>query len=297
MTALWIGLAIVLIAAAFFLFVPKRIAGIKLLKKELQKRGIPHSHLPEEFFTECIDWAERVAKFAGYGSTIKQRAEFVRAIETMANMVELWRRDPGSPMFATHGSKESSYRQLFERYDLQDQDSSPEQIYSYNLGSEVDRLFDDSSLVATERPKAVILMGGVASGKTTIRRQRFSKGFVLIDAAEIFHHLTPAGQSLDFPQALQEPLEIIGSMVARKAIKERRNIVTEIIGDEVDPTMELLSALKDSGYDIEPVGVTCSVEQALERNANRGDNISAYYAGPFQQRWIVQACKVHAGAP
>ena len=119
--AIWIGLAVVLLVVAVFLFpllVPKTTTGIALFKKELQKRAIPHSHLPDHFFHECIDFADKVSRFTGHGSTIKQRAEFVTTIETLADMVELWRRDPESPMFATHGGQQSTYRLLFERYDL-----------------------------------------------------------------------------------------------------------------------------------------------------------------------------------
>jgi hypothetical protein len=174
---------------------------------------------------------------------------------------------------------------------------SDEKWFEVDFIAETDRLFDDSSLANNTRPTAAIIMGGVAVGKTTVRLQDYSQGFVLIDAAEIFDHMSMSlGESmLDFPDALLEPLELIGRQVARRAVSERRHIVTEIIGAELVPTEELMSALKSAGYSIEGIGITCDLQESIRRNENRGDNISAYYAEPFQRQWIIDACSDVAG--
>ncbi len=172
---------------------------------------------------------------------------------------------------------------------------STDRILKINIGAEIDRLFDDSSLAHNNRPKAVILMGGVAAGKTTMRLKDYSQGFVLIDAAEIFHHLSVGDSMFDFPDALLEPLELIGRLVARRAVSERRNIVTEIIGADQAPTMSLISELKSAGYSVEGILITCDMEESIRCNENRGDNISAYYAEPFQRQWIIDACNHFAG--
>ncbi len=80
-------------------------------------------------------------------------------------------------------------------------------------------------------------------------------------------------------------------MAASRAIKERRNIVTEIIGDNFESTKKLIDLLTSIGYKVETIAVTCDMEEAWQRNLNRGDNISAYYAEPFQYKWIIDACK------
>ena len=158
------------------------------------------------------------------------------------------------------------------------------------IDNEIRRHFEDSSLVQSGQPTAVILMGDVASGKTHLRAKKYSQGFVLIDAAEIFHHLSGTEQ-LDFPDALLGPLEVIGPLIALRALSERRNIVTEVIGDDEEPTIELITALKQAGYSVNVVGVTCDLEEAIRRNENRGDSISAYFAEPFQRKWIIGACR------
>jgi len=71
-----------------------------------------------------------------------------------------------------------------------------------DVGAEVGRLFDDSSSPADGQPVAVIISGGVCAGKTTVRKQEYSSGHVLIDAADIFLSLS-RGEYLDFPEALQ----------------------------------------------------------------------------------------------
>ena len=63
----------------------------------------------------------------------------------------------------------------------------------------VDRLVDDSSFPADGQPFAVIISGDVAAGKTTVRRQEYSSGYLLIDAAEIFLSLS-RGEYLDSPR-------------------------------------------------------------------------------------------------
>jgi dephospho-CoA kinase len=165
-----------------------------------------------------------------------------------------------------------------------------DRTFEINIETVIERLFDDASLATEGRPKAAILMGGVAAGKTTLRCKNYSRGFVLIDAAEIFHHLSNGDPMLDFPEALIDQLESIGPQIARRAVAERRNIVTEIIGAELVPTEKLISALESAGYSVEVVAITCELEESIRRSANRGDNISAYYAEEFQSQWIIDAC-------
>jgi dephospho-CoA kinase len=172
---------------------------------------------------------------------------------------------------------------------------STERIIRINVNDEIDRLFDDSSLAHGDQPAAVILMGNIASGKTTLRREKYARGYVLIDAAEMFHHMSQGDATLDFPTALLDALEPIGQMVANRAISEKRHIVTEIVGADFPPVNELISALKTAGYHVEVVAVVCELEESIRRNETRGNNISAHYAEPFQQKWIIQSCRQSGG--
>ena len=95
-----------------------------------------------------------------------------------------------------------------------------------------------------------------------------------------------------FPDFLEEPLNMVGALVAHQALSERRNIVTEIISGDADSTTRLIEALRAIGYETNLAWVKCcDTAEAIRRNANRGDDsISAYYAERFQRACLLEAC-------
>jgi hypothetical protein len=156
--------------------------------------------------------------------------------------------------------------------------------------AEADKFFDDSSKT-DGNPRFVLITGSAAAGKTTLRKLHFTKGYVLLDAGQIFLNLSRGGH-YDFPDAFLEPLDIIGHLVAARAITERRNIVTEMIGVNLQSIKTLLEALIALGYETEGQLVKCDGAERVRRNENRSpDNISAYYTEPFHQRWLLEATK------
>jgi hypothetical protein len=160
--------------------------------------------------------------------------------------------------------------------------------------AEIDRYFDDTSLANIESTRAEIIAGGVATGKTTLRRTEYSTGYVFLDAAEIFLSLCQ-GEYVNFPRPLEEPMDLIGHGVAQRINRERRNFVTDIIGSEIAPVTQLLEAIEGAGCHIEYAGITCDVAAAMERNVSRGENnISAYYTEHYHRRWILETMAPHA---
>ncbi len=114
-------------------------------------------------------------------------------------------------------------------------------------------------------------------------------GYVLVDAADIFIRLSK-GLSLDFPEDLEEPMEIVGTMIAGRAVAERRNIVTELIGADYDATVKLIEAMRSIGYKISVNGVSCDLEEAQRRNLARSDkDVSCYFSEEFQRKWLIAA--------
>jgi hypothetical protein len=168
---------------------------------------------------------------------------------------------------------------------------SGEKIIQFDLGAEIKKYFDNTSIPANNSPEFVLLCGAVCNGKTTMRKQQYSKGYVLIDAAEIFLSLSN-GEYYDFASILEEPLELIGSLVARQAIRERRNIVTEIIGATKEVMFPIIDAMESISYKINLIYVECEMEESWKRNVARSnDNISAYYTETYHRRWILEAVK------
>lgn len=166
-----------------------------------------------------------------------------------------------------------------------------ERITVFDVNAEVGRYFDESSVPQGEKPQLILVTGGIAAGKTTIRRQQFSTGYVLVDAAEIFLSLSRGGY-FPFPEAFEKPMNIIGGLVADRAVSERRHIVTELIGSDAEATSELLDAILAVGYEISIQAIACDIDEALRRNEHRGqDDISCYYAEPYQRRWLLEAAR------
>jgi hypothetical protein len=158
-----------------------------------------------------------------------------------------------------------------------------------DITAEVERCFDDSSIAHGEQPKLVLVTGGVAVGKSRMRRARYARGYVNLDAGDIFIRLS-RGRYIAFPSFLEEPMDMIGQMVASQAVQERRHIVCELIGAEVEPMIKLIETYRALDYYIHAVGMTADLEQSLRWNQERSDdNISAYYAEPFHHRWLLSA--------
>lgn len=186
-------------------------------------------------------------------------------------------------------SKMSESLVALENFKLNGDEMPEERVFTFDVLSEVQKYIDDSSISKNGQPSFVLLAGGVCSGKTSLRKQKYSQGYVLIDAAEIFLSLS-RGEYFEFGEAFEEPMEIIGRMVARQAIRERRNIVTEIIGASAENNRAIIGAMASIGYKPEVIALTCDIEDAWQRNVNRGDdNISAHYTEPYHLRWILDA--------
>jgi hypothetical protein len=104
------------------LLVPRSISGALLLKQQLKANGVATERLPQQFFDDCVTWAEGVALFeaksrsksAKHGSA----ADFADALHSLARVAALWVREPESTMFKSYGEATNGYRALFENYDL-----------------------------------------------------------------------------------------------------------------------------------------------------------------------------------
>lgn len=152
------------------------------------------------------------------------------------------------------------------------------------------RHFVDNGTVAQGRePEIVILSGPPASGKTTIRRQKYSRGYVILDPAELFLMFC-GGVVKEFPGDYEEPLRIIGFLISNQAVSERRDIVTEMIAN--DELTGLIDAMRGIKYRVNSQYIQCDLEESWRRNVNRGvNNISAYYAQRFNIEWLMLAAR------
>jgi len=253
--------------------------------------GMKEDELPQVDSFLCVFIRKKYGLDAGNDALLRAtRAKtpddagraIIRALwQNMQNIAASFSSDPsGNPFADTEDEPDSDCVQEEEEFEL---------------SSEVHRYFDPSSLPANGKPTAVILMGGIAAGKTTVRKQEYSKGYVLVDAAEIFTHLGK-GEFSQFPGAWEEPMELLGQYLAKRAVSERRNLVTEIVGADIEPVEQLIHALRGEGYNVQIAAVTCDIAQAEQRHASRPPfDVSALDAEPFNISWLLAACTNSAG--
>ena len=164
---------------------------------------------------------------------------------------------------------------------------TPEKLMLINIRAEHEHFFHDDS--RSTNPEFVLIMGTGVCGKTTKRHAEFAKGYVNVDAGDIFRRIE-GERIMDFPGESRPAIDTIGQLVAGRAVHERRNIVTEIHHAGYPATKALIDALTAIGYKTRVIFIELDFEEAQRRNLARGPhNISAYYTDEFHVRWLMDA--------
>lgn len=147
---------------------------------------------------------------------------------------------------------------------------------------------------STTQPIFVVVFGGIASGKTRFRRDKYADGFTHIDAGDIFISLC-GGRYYEFPAHFEDELNYFGRDLARTAVYDRNNIVCEANASGDAMVRELAAAMKTAGYTIKVDMLKCTLEEAERRNVSRGiDNISSYYSQSYHLQWLIDAATEYA---
>ncbi|MFA5793175.1 MAG: zeta toxin family protein [Candidatus Gracilibacteria bacterium] len=157
----------------------------------------------------------------------------------------------------------------------------------------IGKYFDDSSLSNGETPKLILIAGGPGAGKTTQRKLNYSKGYVLLDAGDIFKAICKGDDlNYEFGQDFIEIMEIIGQLVADRAIKEKRNIVMEIIGDRSDITTAIIETMGKHGYKVELACIYCDIAEAYERHLKGANEfLSSCFSEPYHIKWLLATAR------
>ena len=135
--------------------------------------------------------------------------------------------------------------------------------------------------ISENPPKFVMFMGGVGSGKTTIRRQQFASGYVHFDVGEINNAIKKEiGE--DNPK-LESFVTWACGTILQECINERKNIVIEIIGDNKDVITPVIDKMKEIGYEVQLMPVYCGVEDAYARHLNAVKEDKEYLSSYFTQ--------------
>lgn len=151
-------------------------------------------------------------------------------------------------------------------------------------------VFDKAALAAADKPRpvAVVLGGGGASGKGTIKARLrkaglFDEGFVDLDPDSFktgnakrqgglpeYWEIVKRGDSRA-AAVVHEESSLVYQMAAQRAVEGKYNLVLDrTLGDPAKGLAEL-QRLKDAGYEIKLVGVTVDPETAINRAVKRAE--------------------------
>lgn len=118
----------------------------------------------------------------------------------------------------------------------------------------------------TPQPLAVFMMGGPASGKTTIRQQLFPTTTTIdCDALKETH---PAYNPKD-PQALHVWSSQEAARAFYAALGTGEDVVFDGTGNTAEKYVAFIQAAHAAGYRADLIYVTCDLAEALRRNAAR----------------------------
>lgn len=155
------------------------------------------------------------------------------------------------------------------------------------------RFFEDTSLTSDKEPELVLIMGGVGAGKSTLRKDKFTKGYVVLDAGEIYSFCIEE-EYHEF-DVVKDLIEIIGGWIAEKSIKEKRSIVVEMIGDSKEDIEALITAMRSVGYKLKLQFVSCDPAEAYRRHLKAVEDdksyISCYFTQKSHLKWLLEGVK------
>ena len=167
----------------------------------------------------------------------------------------------------------------------------PKIIANLSQDELIDSFFDNSQ-PNQEAPRAVIIMGGVGSGKTTMRKNEFASGYVQIDGSDIFSKIVKEESADDLDQYLPT-IDEIGQQIMHRAVKERRNLAIEHIGDDASEMESIVDKLNEIGYQVDLRFVDCDTTEAYLRHLKATDSdyhyLSCYFTKDLHTKWILNA--------
>lgn len=130
-----------------------------------------------------------------------------------------------------------------------------------------------------DKPQLVILTGGVGSGKTTIKKQKYIDGYVNFEFGEIYNVIKKEFGEND--PKLTTYTVLICDTILNESIEAKKNIVIEIIGDNKEIIDTIVGKMKDSGYEISIEFIFCDPIEAYKRHLKAVEEDKEYQSVHF----------------
>lgn len=135
--------------------------------------------------------------------------------------------------------------------------------------------------------KAVILMGPMCTGKTTIHRGADGKGFLPLDAGDLFVAMAGSSEPRFAGPYLAE-LDAIGRRLLEVGLENGFNVMVEIIGSDANILTAMIAKLRGHDYKVAVNYIHAPFDECVRRQGVRGDdNLSAYFTEGFHQAWVL----------
>jgi SPP1 gp7 family putative phage head morphogenesis protein len=139
-----------------------------------------------------------------------------------------------------------------------------------------------------ETPLAVLMIGGTASGKSTIVNEVMSKdlNFVRVDADAIKFDIPEYKASIkasarDAAAIVHEESSQIAGDIRNGAIAGNYNVFVDATGANAEKYRLLINSLKEKGYEVHIIGIGNDVEQAIIRSAARAERTGRWVPEGF----------------
>lgn len=138
-----------------------------------------------------------------------------------------------------------------------------------------------------EEPEFVIFMGGIGSGKTTIRQRDFAEGYVHFDYGEIRNAIKDefSEDHLGFSTFVN----LACTLTFEDALKKKKNMVIEIIGETYEPIESVITKMREVGYKINVQAITCDISEAYERHIRATQDDPNYFSAHYSQEPTLMA--------
>lgn len=136
-------------------------------------------------------------------------------------------------------------------------------------------------------PQFVIFTGGVGVGKTTIRRQKYADGYVHFEFGEICIAVKKiVGE--DDPK-LNSYIALASDLILQESIRAKKNIVTEIIGDNAAMLTPVIDKMEEIGYKISIQMITADIVESRTRHLKAVEEDKDYISAYFTQEATLSA--------
>lgn len=182
---------------------------------------------------------------------------------------------PGYPADTTHQHYGSNFKPKAYRQKLHDK----------ILGKHFDKVKEPTAEeLKNHKPVAVMLMGGPASGKSTIGSAYPDDQFVHLDADALKGHLpeyrvATKWRAKNAAKMTHEESIHLMQQLREKTIKARKNLVMDGSGRHLSSYLNMIKKLKDAGYHVKVVMADIDPETAMKRAKQRGQ---------VSGRWVPQ---------